>query len=742
MARKRLGLSAKQFQLDQRMSVGIGRALASIVVFLGGLASVVSAQTSPKSEIKEGVVDDHVFIWDGEVLRVSTINTLALFRDVCAIGALGSSGGFDDGHAMVFDTASERIFVSDHDFPFRVFDTSLDQSFPTFGVSLREPLGIAPLPNGQILITDEEGSGAPGNEGLFRLNADLTFDASATGSYSFNGAEGVVHDPIHDRIFVADEDDRQIEIFNGSTLAHVGTVDFCSSGDGVYALAVDGSSNHLFALAATGSCPDSASGTFGIHVLDIISGGDDLLFNTTLLPESETPDCFGALAVSESADRLFAIDFCNNLVLIYDTVTLEFLGTVPGDRAGGTPLMVSVGHLFGEGGLTIGCEDSCDSGYYILDSFGGRHRVGNPPIIEGSVYFNIDIARDLERAACERITRQGKGRIAAQDLIVLDGFGAAQFVENPGCSIPQDFYFFGQVAMFPQGRAVDLEVTADSGGFWVLTDYGEIYRAGTSKAPTDPAALGTGQMGVLGFDVPLTGILRDPNLPEPGGATLRAVSLVIIDENQDSRADGYVVLDSMGGRFHFGADGIQVLPGSSTGAQVNDPELLLDPTAYAWPFFPGLDIARDIELHPTQQGVVILDGWGGIHPVPDNRTDNPVFFANNLRPDMPTQPITTTGMPYLIMGFDDPSTEAVNEGNPNVFGIDAASIFVDLDFSAGCDDGFYTLDRFGAVFVFGSAREVDSEPSPQFQNTPYFFPHPFVEDLELFSADEREVLED
>lgn len=30
---------------------------------------------------------------------------------------------------------------------------------------------------------------------------------------------------------------------------------------------------------------------------------------------------------------------------IYDTGTLEFLGTVPVDRAGQNPLMVTVGHL-------------------------------------------------------------------------------------------------------------------------------------------------------------------------------------------------------------------------------------------------------------------------------------------------------------------------------------------------------------------------------------------------------------
>ena len=59
---------------------------------------------------------------------------------------------------------------------------------------------------------------------------------------------------------MADEDDGDIEIFDGTTLEHVGNLFFCSS-DAAYWLGVDGSSNRLFALADTQctAVKDSAS---------------------------------------------------------------------------------------------------------------------------------------------------------------------------------------------------------------------------------------------------------------------------------------------------------------------------------------------------------------------------------------------------------------------------------------------------------------------------------------------------
>jgi hypothetical protein len=375
----------------------------------------------------------------------------------------------------------------------------------------------------------------------------------------------------------------------------------------------------------------------------------------------------------------------------------------------------------------------CDSGYYLLDSLGGRHRVGNPIIISGPLYFGVDIARDMERLVCNQ------GAAPNEDLYVLDGFGGTHIVQNQLCSIVQEFYF-GETPGIPRGRAVDIEMSADGQGFWVLADHGGIYRAGSTKEALEPALVPNTMTGTLGYDMPITGEMRDPNLPDPGGASLRAVSFIVIDMDLNSRADGYVVMDSMGGRLHWDGGGNSIPPNISGGEPANSPLYLLDPIGYVWPFFVGLDIARDMELHPTQQGVVILDGWDGIHPVPVLEESNPVFFAHNLVSATDSTPLQAVGLPYVQTGFDDPNTTPEDEGDPSAFGIDAASIFRDLEFSAGCpNSGLYTLDRFGGVFALGDARASEMEPIPPFTGSPYFFPLLYAEDIEVFAANEAET---
>ncbi len=376
-----------------------------------------------------------------------------------------------------------------------------------------------------------------------------------------------------------------------------------------------------------------------------------------------------------------------------------------------------------------------DSGYYILDSMGGRSPVGNPPSIMGPVFFGFDIARDLEKVSC---TISGS---TDDDLVVLDGYGATHFVKNPSCNIMQDFFFMDEMDRFPQGRAVDLEMSADGRGFWVLTDYGAIYRAGSVKRATETSLIeATNLPNVFGFDIPIDPSLRSPEMPSPGGASLRAVAFVVIDIESDNRPEGFVILDSQGGRRHLNAEGIEIPPGTYSKEDDPVPLRLLDSSNYFWPLFSGLDIARDMELHPSQNGLVILDGWDGIHPVPVDDETNPVYFANNRVSNDDPSPRSIVGMPYVTKGFDDPSTD-IDEGDPSLIGFDAASIFKDLEFSSA-NDGFYVLDGFGGVFAFGSARQSDSLVVPAIQGGPYTFPYPWMEDMEVFENRENPIPDD
>ncbi|RMD82093.1 MAG: hypothetical protein D6815_10060 [Candidatus Dadabacteria bacterium] len=249
---------------------------------------------------------------------------------------LPSFGGFDDGRHMVVDPFGNRIFVSDHDTDFDVYDTCLNPLTVTWGYNASEPLGLAVMPNGKLLLTDEESCG------VTRLKKDLSLDKDSTGGCS-DYPEGVAYDSVHDRVYVAAEDDYSIDIFDGTTMTFVDSFGANTPSDGPYWLGVDGSSNHLFVLSDSGF--QGVSGTeYGIGVFDISAGGDSLAFNQVLAGSNgPTSDCFGALAVSESRDKLFAIDYCNDTVAVFDTNTLTQTGTVPASCLGsGTPTMISV----------------------------------------------------------------------------------------------------------------------------------------------------------------------------------------------------------------------------------------------------------------------------------------------------------------------------------------------------------------------------------------------------------------
>jgi len=367
---------------------------------------------------------------------------------------------------------------------------------------------------------------------------------------------------------------------------------------------------------------------------------------------------------------------------------------------------------------------------YLLDLLGGRHALGNPVPISGSLFFGSPIARDLEHAIPPGFETTPNG---GNDLVVLDSQGVAHFVQFP-VVIPQQF-FFSPPPEIPMGRAVDLEMSRDHQGVYVLTDFGGIFRAGTAKPPlTDPQLPNQDLPAMLGYDVPIPSEARPPELPNPGGATLRAVGFAVIRNDGENTPSGFVILDSQGGFHRLSADGSLVPSGTFDDTEPNDPRRLLDPAVYVAPFFVGLDIARDIELHPTGQGLIVFDGWGGIHPVPVNQPDNPVYFANNrMSPTDPT-PVFNVGLPYIVGGFDNPDT-AVDEGDSETYGIDAASIFIDLVF-CGEVNGFYTLDKFGGIFAFGSTRPQADIVSPSFDNAPFFFPQQYAVDIETIQEQE------
>lgn len=387
-------------------------------------------------------------------------------------------------------------------------------------------------------------------------------------------------------------------------------------------------------------------------------------------------------------------------------------------------------------------ETRCrDTGYYVLTSYGDHIQVGNAPEVTGSVSTpGVKNFGDMEVVDEFLVPGKGPGTLV-QDLAIMDRFGVVTFVQTNN----QPASEFILTEPFPCGPAVDVIVSVDGNGFWVLTEGGGIYRGGDAKPAADPALLGNDADDNCGiFPLPF-GDLRAPAFGSAGdGATIRAVGFVVIQNlltkgTLNDTPTGYIVMDSQGGTYLFDGAGNSIRDAAGNTGSGAAGTGILDPNT-VYPFFPGLDIARDIELTtyddllpakggavPNPDGLAIYDGWGGTHPVPVDDPSSSVFFITN--DDGSGNQLTTVGLPYLIAAFDDPDTV----GDEGAGALDVNSIFVDLEFCQSNPSGLYVMDKFGGVFAFGNTRPNPNSTAPIFSSSPYFFPALLAEDMEPFS---------
>jgi hypothetical protein len=80
---------------------------------------------------------------------------------------------------------------------------------------------------------------------------------------------------------------------------------------------------------------------------------------------------------------------------------------------------------------------------------------------------------------------------------------------------------------------------------------------------------------------------------------------VVFRGTRASRPAESILAGGSCGHYQINPDGTFVTPGTYSGAPANDPHKLLEPDpaqgGYVYPFFAGLDIARDIEIYPVTQ---------------------------------------------------------------------------------------------------------------------------------------------
>lgn len=255
------------------------------------------------------------------------------------------------------------------------------------------------------------------------------------------------------------------------------------------------------------------------------------------------------------------------------------------------------------------------AGYIVLDGFGGFHAVGSAPDLlnKESFYPGFDIVRDFE------ILPDKTG------VVALDGYGGSVVLPFPGQApkLKGSLQEIDQTIQPPFTPGTDqyqaLVAKADSKGYWVLDESGRIYGVGSALPEGASEAL------LYNMDFDLT--------PDTKGAGVDgAVDFVVLQDEEDVQA--IIVLKSYGDQIVVAGDptgiGVEVNGGKVTGP---------GPATGSWnvdaPYF-GWDIAREIDLEPTGKGYMVLDGFGGIHPVGDARTAWNSFIPGP-RPGMPPE---------------------------------------------------------------------------------------------------------
>jgi hypothetical protein len=242
-------------------------------------------------------------------------------------------------------------------------------------------------------------------------------------------------------------------------------------------------------------------------------------------------------------------------------------------------------------------------GIYVLDGYGNVHTVDNAPLITTGVNWGWDVARDIA------LTGNETGVVTG--LYELSGYGDVYAFGDaptyPGIEVP---YFGWDIAR-------DVEVAVDytqkmngSTGYYVLDGFGGVFPVGDLTKPyfkvyrtAQSLDVGEDRYAYWGWDV----------------AVDLEVAVYYDTTVENIHVNGYYILDKFGG-VHWNIEDengdVKVAPWSGKQAQ---------------PYF-GWDIARAFEMTPTAQGYYLMDGYGGVHVVGDASIDFVVQPKGNPTP--------------------------------------------------------------------------------------------------------------
>lgn len=270
--------------------------------------------------------------------------------------------------------------------------------------------------------------------------------------------------------------------------------------------------------------------------------------------------------------------------------------------------------------------DSAPLAIYLLDGWGAAHKItgqsSTAPWFNPAYYPGKDWICDLEL-----LDANEAGGAGNESCYMLDRFGAVH--SDPSAEFGNQVYFFDQSGL--ASVATDFEpyvVNNQVLGGWVLDEFGNVWAVG--------AAPGAGGQAIISLNLP--GRSTDAEIDSEGAVNdLYAVDFAVVGNGA-----GVVVMDSfgilhssgsasqLGPNLMFGyniardlwvnaaGDGAIVLDGfGAIHALGNVDTAGVDAILASSPYFPNLDIARDLEIFQgasdTITGAYILDGYGAIH---------------------------------------------------------------------------------------------------------------------------------
>lgn len=226
-------------------------------------------------------------------------------------------------------------------------------------------------------------------------------------------------------------------------------------------------------------------------------------------------------------------------------------------------------------------------GLYVLDGFGNVHTVDSAPAITAGIDFGYEVAKDIALTGDENGVVDG--------LYLLTGFGDVFSFGNapsyPGVERP---YFGWDIARDVETAHDYTDGVNGQSGFFILDGFGGVFPIG-DPSKTYFKLYRTAQSIEVG---------EDRYLYWGWDVAVALEAAVLYDNSLEAiRTNGYYILDKLGG-VHWNIED-----------EIGD--IAIAPWAgVPQPYF-GWDIARDFELTKTGMGYYLLDGYGAIHPVGD-----------------------------------------------------------------------------------------------------------------------------